>query len=412
MPVAILADETTAVMEDNARCAAFDKVHIGLDFSDGSINRIAVTAIGGRSAKEAILPALLEEVKGLPFGFVRAHIVSCVAMSGTAGSRDTSKGKRICMKKIKIKNTDLELGALGFGTVNAGLSWDHEEAFWMFENYLAAGGNLIDTAHVYSDWIPGEIARAERVVGEWIRNRKRTDDFVLMTKGGHPRNETMHISRLSRAEMETDLDASLQKLGVDCVDIYFFHRDDVNRPVEELIETMEDFKRAGKIRYYGCSNWTTARMKAADRYCRAKGYRGFVANQDMFNIGVKHMKPFSDLTMVVCDDEMLRYHRESDNLLMPYMGVCSGFFHNLRTKGIEAVKESCYHTASNLEIASHIYKLCERKDYTVTQALLGFFEVQDFDVLPLASADNREQFAELSRALGTGFDVKDYEFLK
>ena len=102
---------------------------------------------------------------------------------------------------------------------------------------------------------------------------------------------------------------------------------------------MEEFRRNGKIRYYGCSNWTTARMKEADAYCKSKGYRGFVANQDMYNIGVKYMNPFSDPTMVVCDEEMLQYHRESDNLLMPYMGVCSGFFHKLRAKGSEAVQD-------------------------------------------------------------------------
>lgn len=316
------------------------------------------------------------------------------------------------MKKIKIPRTDLELSPIGLGTVNAGLSWDHEDAFKIFENYLAAGGNLIDTAHVYSDWVPGEIARAERVVGEWIRNRKKTDDFILMTKGGHPRMDTMTVGRLSKEKMTDDLNASLKLLGVDCVDIYFYHRDDLNRSVEELIETMEDFHREGKIRYYGCSNWTTARMKEADEYCKAKGYRGFVANQDMFNIGVKHMNPFSDPTMVVCDEEMLQYHRESDNLLMPYMGVCSGFFHIMKAKGLEAVKDSCYNTAPNLKIAEEIYKLCDEKGYTITQALMGFFDVQDFDVLPLASADNQAQLAELDKTLATEFNVSDYSFLK
>lgn len=317
------------------------------------------------------------------------------------------------MQKIKIKNTDLpELSPFGLGTVNAGLSWDHEDAFKIFESYLAAGGNLIDTAHVYSDWIPGEIARAERVVGEWIRHRGHHDDFVLITKGGHPRNETMNISRMSKEEMTGDLDDSLKQLGVDCVDIYFYHRDDLNRSVEELIETMEDFRRAGKIRYYACSNWTTKRMKEADEYARKMGYRGFVANQDMFNIGVKRMNPFSDPTMVVCDAEMLEYHKNSDNLLMPYMGVCSGFFHLLKNKGIDAVKEMCYNTEGNLKVADGIFKLCDEKGYTITQALLGFFRVQDFDVLPLASADNMSQLEELEKALNMEYDPKDYEFLK
>lgn len=316
------------------------------------------------------------------------------------------------MKNIKIKNTDLELSGVGFGTVNAGLAWDHEDAFRMFENYLAGGGNVIDTAHVYSDWVPGEIARSERVVGDWIRSRQHHDDFVLMTKGGHPRSETMNISRLSKEEMQSDLDASLKQLGVDCVDIYFYHRDDVDRSVDELIETMEDFRRAGKIRYYACSNWSTDRMKAADVYCKEHGYRGFVANQDMFNIGVRHMKPFPDPTMVVCDEQMLEYHRHSDNLLMPYMGVCSGFFHKLRAKGPEAVKDQCYYTARNLNIAEELYKLCNKKGYTITQALLGFFAVQDFDVFPLVGASSQEQLAELNQVLLTEFDPRDYSFLE
>ena len=174
------------------------------------------------------------------------------------------------MKNISIPNTDLTLSAIGLGTVNAGIAWDHADAYRIFDSFLGAGGSLIDTAHVYSDWIPGETARAERVVGEWIKSRGgKHYDFVLMTKGGHPRNDTMDVSRMSKADMEGDLDGSLKQLGVDCVDIYFYHRDDQNQTVDELIEVMESFRRAGKIRYYACSNWTTARMQAAGRDTRA-----------------------------------------------------------------------------------------------------------------------------------------------
>lgn len=317
------------------------------------------------------------------------------------------------MKNISIPRTELTLSAIGLGTVNAGIAWDHADACRIFDSFLGAGGNLIDTAHVYSDWIPGETARAERVVGEWIRSRGgKHDDFVLMTKGGHPRNDTMDVSRMTKADMEGDLDASLQQLGVTCVDIYFYHRDDQNQSVAELIEAMEDFRRAGKIRYYACSNWTTARMQEADQYCKAHGYRGFIANQDLYNIGVKHMKPYPDPTMVVCDGEMLQYHKTADNLLMPYMGVCSGFFHKLQKKGIDAVADSCYNTPKNLEIAQGIYDLCRAKNLTVTQALLGFFQVQEIPMLPLASASSLTQLQELETALHTDFTPEDYQFLK
>lgn len=315
------------------------------------------------------------------------------------------------MKTVKIPDTDLALSGIGLGTALAGIKWSGEEGDRLLETYLAAGGNVIDTAHVYSDWIPGEIARAERVLGDWIRRRGgKRDDFILMTKGAHPRFESMTTGRLSREEVTSDLDLSLKKLGVDYVDVYFYHRDDESRTVEELIETMEGFRRAGKIRYYACSNWSTARMKEADAYCAEKGYRGFVANQAMYNAGVKYMGKYPDETMVICDEEMLDYHRNSRNLLIPYMGICGGFFHALEKKGKEAVKDNCFCTEGNLKVAEGLSGLCKEKGFSMTQALLGFIATRDFAMVPLAAASNEKQMADLVATLQTDFSAKDYDF--
>ena len=165
---------------------------------------------------------------------------------------------------IKIKNTDLVLSNIGFGTVNAGLAWDNEDAFEILERYIKLGGNVIDCARIYSDWVEPEIGRAERVIGDWIKHRGKRYDLVIMTKGGHPKMDTMNISRMSKEDMEYDLNLSLKALGIDCIDIYFYHRGDLSQPVSDLIEVMESFVKQGKIRYYGCSNWTTERMIEAD----------------------------------------------------------------------------------------------------------------------------------------------------
>lgn len=316
--------------------------------------------------------------------------------------------------KITIPDTDLTFHPLGLGTVNAGLAWDGADADRIFDTFLDMGGSLIDTAHVYSDWVKPERARSERAIGDWLQRSGKRNHIVLVTKGGHPdmtsEHPDMHISRMKKEDMRSDLESSLRQLRTDHIDIYFYHRDDVNQPVEELVEVMEEFRRQGKIRYYGCSNWTTSRMKAADRYCREKGYRGFIANQALLNLGYKYMNPLDDDTLVYADSQMQQYHRENKgNLLMPYMGVCSGFFHKYAAGGADAVKGSPYYTEGNLKTAERVKELCEKYNATVTQAVLGFFGQQDFDCAPLYGPKNAEQVREAMKTFEIPFCRDDYE---
>lgn len=315
--------------------------------------------------------------------------------------------------RIKIPDTDIEIFPFGLGTVNAGLRWDGADADQIFDAFLANGGSLIDSAHVYSDWVEPERARSERVIGDWLQRSKKRDRVVLVTKGGHPdmtgENPDTHISRMTRADMVSDLESSLKQLRTDYIDIYFYHRDDPRQTVEELIEVMEEFRKEGKIRYYGCSNWTTPRMKEAEAYCRAKGYRGFVANQCLLNIGYKYMNPLPDDTLVYADEEMQQFHKENaGNLLMPYMGVCSGFFHIYASKGEDAVKNSPYYTEGNIKVARRVMELCAHYNATVSQVVLGFFGQQDFDCAPLYGPQNVEQIKEAMKALEIPFRKEDY----
>ena len=87
------------------------------------------------------------------------------------------------MKKIVIPGTDLELSPMGMGCVNAGLKWDGKEADYIFDAFLDMGGNLYDTARVYSDWVLPEIGRSERVLGDWLERSGKRNRIVLITKG-------------------------------------------------------------------------------------------------------------------------------------------------------------------------------------------------------------------------------------
>lgn len=317
------------------------------------------------------------------------------------------------MEKRQIRDTELKVSPFGLGTAYAGVAWKEEDADRIFGTYLELGGNVIDTAHVYSDWIPPEIARSERVIGDWLAKTKKRSEIVLVSKGGHPsmlgENPDMHKNRMRREDMVKDLESSLMKLRTDHIDLYFYHRDDKTIPVEETIEVMEDFVRQGKIRYYGCSNWTPGRMRAADQYCKEKGYRGFIADQMLFNYGSRHMKPMEDDTLCIMDEEVYAYHRSNDrNLAMPYMGICSGFFHSFEKKGEDAIKESPYYTGENLQAAKRLGILKEKYSATTTQILLGFFTVQDFSCLPLYGTGKPERIKEAADAFSIPFEKADF----
>lgn len=314
------------------------------------------------------------------------------------------------INRIAIPDTDLTLFPIGFGTVDIGLKkTEMKDIVPVLETYIEMGGNVIDSARIYSDWVPPLIGRSEMILGKWIKERGYHDDFILMTKGGHPRLDAMHTPRMSASDMQEDIELSLKALGIDCIDVYFYHRDDPSVPAGEFIEIMEEFRRQGKIRYYACSNWSTIRMKEADEYAAAHGYRGFVANEMLFNIGQKYKKPSADDTLVEMDAEMIDYHCNGRNLAIPYFGMCSGFFHKLASGGIEAVKDNMYCTPGNIEVMHRLDKICSDTGASLTQAVLGFFFTQPFPAVPLAGASSVEHLKEAMETLSFSFDPDAYK---
>ena len=319
------------------------------------------------------------------------------------------------MKNIQMPGTELTSSPLGLGCVNAGIKWDGADADRLFDAFYDMGGNLYDTARVYSDWIPPETGRSERVLGDWLRNSGKRNHIILITKGGHPDmtvpEPDLHQTRITAEEMRKDLELSLKALRTDYIDLYFFHRDNEALPAGELIEVMERFVKEGKIRYYGCSNWSAMRMREADEYCRKHGYRGFAANQALYNVGLAHMKALSDDTLSIMDENMCRYHRENPfNLAMPYMAACSGFFHKYLSGGAGVVQSSEYYTEGNIHIAERLKALSEQYKATLTQMLLGFFTCQDFTCLPLYGPRNVEDLQEALNTFNITFRKEDYCF--
>ena len=149
----------------------------------------------------------------------------------------------------------LALGAMTFGTTRWGSAENTSRA--VFNAYVDAGGNFVDTADVYSG------GRSEEMVGSFVAERKLRDDIVIATKAGFGTGTGPHRGGIGAKHLHAALDGSLRRLRTDYVDLYWTHVWDAATPAEELLETMTALVRSGKIRYWGMSNapaWYVAKV--------------------------------------------------------------------------------------------------------------------------------------------------------
>lgn len=298
------------------------------------------------------------------------------------------------------------LSPIGLGTAGLGVSWTDEN---LLHRYLDEGGNVLDTARLYG-W-PEEIGRSETLLGDFFARSGRREECVIVSKGGHPDMADLHTPRMDASAMADDLHRSLRALRTDRIDLYLYHRDDPATPAGELLEVMEGFRRAGKIRYYGCSNWTLPRMEEAAAYARAHSLDGFTANECLFNYATDHASAPPDDTLVVADAPMRAWHRANpDCLMLPYSGLAGGFFHKLlrAEDPTRLASEWCY-SDENLRRARRLRTLMQERGVSVSQALLGYLLTRETPALPLVSCSSMAHLTDALRTPALGFRPEDFD---
>lgn len=302
------------------------------------------------------------------------------------------------MQKITLPGADLQPTVICLGTGEFGsIRMDREAAFAMLDFYVEQGGNFLDTASVYANWLPGERHSSEKTLGRWMQARRNRHEIVIGTKGAHPELETMHISRLSPKEIVHDLETSLRNLQTEVIDLYWLHRDDPTRPAGEIIETLQAQVQAGKIHYFGCSNWRTERIRAAQEYAAQTGRPGFVANQMLWNLGRPDFEVMGDPTIAGMDESMWQYHRQTNLAAIPYSSQANGFFTKLAQGREGAIREGTqrvYHHPENYRRAERVQTLSAETGLSATQIVLGYLLAQPFPTIPIVGCRTLDQLAD------------------
>jgi aryl-alcohol dehydrogenase-like predicted oxidoreductase len=185
-----------------------------------------------------------------------------------------------------LGNSGCAVSALCLGTMTFGNESDEKVSHAQLDRFAEAGGTFVDTADVYS---AGE---SERIIGRWFASRPAslTEPVVLATKGRFPMAADPNGAGLSARHLTRALDASLERLGVDVVDLYQAHSWDPVTPLEETLRTLDGFVRAGKIRYYGFSNFTGWQLTKAVLLARSLGLAGPVSLQPQYSLLVREIE--------------------------------------------------------------------------------------------------------------------------
>lgn len=298
------------------------------------------------------------------------------------------------MKYTTIKGTALQPSALCLG--GGPLCDLSREAalFELLDFFFDQGGNFIDIANIYGKWLPGGQGTSEILLGRWMKSRGNSKKLIVSTKGGHPFLESMEVQRLSRKELAADLEESLGNLQVDCIDLYWLHRDDTARPAGEILESLNAFIKAGKIRHIGTSNWSAFRIAEANAYAAAHGLEGFCANQPLWSLAQADMKKISDQTLRNMDEEMFALHKETGMTAVPYSSQAGGYFQK-KAQGREIPPSLlAYENEINIIRLIALQKLSNETGKSVNQLALAWLLCQPFPVVPIVGCSRIEQLQE------------------
>jgi aryl-alcohol dehydrogenase-like predicted oxidoreductase len=190
------------------------------------------------------------------------------------------------MEYRTLGDSGCAVSKLALGTMTFGAESDEAVSHTQLDRFVAAGGTLIDTADVYAQGV------SEQIIGRWLAQRPSdvTEPVVLATKGRFPMGAAPNASGLSARHLTRALDASLNRLGVDVVDLYQLHSFDPWTPLEETLRTIDGFIRAGKVHYWGLSNFAGWQLTKIVHLARELGVPAPVTLQPQYSLLVREIE--------------------------------------------------------------------------------------------------------------------------
>lgn len=309
------------------------------------------------------------------------------------------------MNKITIQNTDLEIAPISFGGNVFGWTLNEQESFDILDKFTDAGFNFIDTADTYAWWLNGRGGQSEEIIGKWLKSRGNRNQVVIATKVGSETKE--HGADISKKHILKSADESLQRLGVDNIDLYYTHFDDNVTPVEETLSAYEELIKAGKIRYIAASNLSPARLTESFEVADKNGLPKYAALQPHYNL-VERITFEADYAAIV----------DKYNLsVFPYWSLASGFLTGkYRTeddfeKTVRGGSVKKYFDDRGKAVLKALDTVAEKHDAKQATVALAWLLANPLITAPIVSATSESQLQTLFAAPELKLDGEDLAIL-
>lgn len=308
--------------------------------------------------------------------------------------------------RIKFGKTDLSVSKICFGGNVFGWTLDEKASFNVLDSFVDAGFNFIDTADMYSTWVPGNKGgESETIIGKWMKERKNRKNLVIATKLG---NEVEGRKGLSKSYMKVAVENSLKRLQTDYIDLYISHKDDPETAVEETMEAFNILVKEGKVRYIGASNLSAERIAKSNQFAKENKLDGYISIQPLYNLYDR--ETFEKEYLPLVNDENLA--------VTSYYALASGFLSGKYRTEADSAKSprgggiiGKYLNERGVSILTAMDKISAETGAPLPQIALAWQLHKPFITSPIASATSKEQLNEWTGALNLKLTAEQMDLL-
>jgi aryl-alcohol dehydrogenase-like predicted oxidoreductase len=306
----------------------------------------------------------------------------------------------ISMDKRALGRSGLQVSKLCFGCNVFGWTVDEATSFRLLDAWVDAGMNFIDTADVYSRWVPGHKGgESETIIGKWLKHSAKRNKIVLATKVGMDMGAGK--SGLAKDYIRSAVEASLARLQTDVIDLYQSHSDDAKTPLAETLGAFSDLIKAGKIRAIGASNHTAARLSEALSVSKSLGLPRYESLQPLYNL-VERAAFESELESVCVDNGLgvINYYALASGFLSGKYRSEDDLGKSARGQGVKK-----YLNKQGLQVLEALDAVARRMNATTAQVALAWQIARPSITSPIASATSLSQLESLLRAAQLQLDA-------